>query len=86
MASPPATCRPTFIWRDVYLVVAENGADEADEPWHVLVREEQHDAVEVGIEVERAELHEAQDIGCRTAWRRRCTSSCRLSRRHESAC
>src|SRR5713226_1762948 len=41
---------------NVDVVPAENGADVADQSRHVAVREDQHRAVEIGIEPERADL------------------------------
>ena len=62
---------------DVDLVLAEDRADEADQARHVAVREDQHDAVHVGVEVVRAELHEAQILVAEQRARPRCRSSCR---------
>src|SRR5262249_41827078 len=45
---------------DVYMVLAEDRADEADQPRHITVREDEHDPVHETIEVIRPNLHEPE--------------------------
>ncbi len=47
---------------DVDLMLAEDGADVADQPRQVAVVEQQHHAVHAGVEMIRAQLHQAQEL------------------------
>src|SRR5579871_4293551 len=47
---------------NVDVVPAEDGADMADEPGLIAVREDRERAVEVGVEAELAKLHQAQEF------------------------
>src|SRR5262249_4873851 len=56
---------------DVHLMLAENGADEADQPWHVAVRENQHVAVHVRSELIWPKWHQPQKLIAEERPRRR---------------